>query len=192
MSYVLPLRPNNASLHSNWVQLDYACNSALVQTESGSTETLIYVVFGTDFIAGLRVDRRTWIFLPNAAVTQVRFERMGARNLPPVRQVSEDGRTYLQGLGAMRFKVWTRGRTEPLPAANAQVIGRWVALHRGAAGSAEPAFAATGIGAKSTAEPLERLVSFDSIAVIEITDVDNSAALAEVSGNFGKNQTGRL
>jgi hypothetical protein len=184
MSYVLPLRPNSSSLHSNWVQLDHACNSALVQTQTGSSETLIYVVFGTDFIAGLRVDRRTWIFLPNSAVTQVRFDRLGARNLPPVRQVSDDGRTYLQGLGAMRFKVWMNGRTEPLPAANAQVIGRWVALKRAAPVSQ--------IGGSSGGQQLERLVSFDSIAVIEIADVDNSTELAVVSGNFGKTQTERF
>jgi hypothetical protein len=178
MTYTLPLTPNDSSLHSNWFQLDFGSNAALVKCVTGESETLIYVVFGEDFIAGLRVDRRTWVFLPNASVTQVSFQMLGSRTLPPVRQVNEDGRTYLQGLGGMQFKVWVRDRTEPLPAANASVFGRWVALNRTDGG-----FGVSG--------NLEKLVSFDSIRVIEITDVDNSAPAIVVSGSFGKTNSGR-
>lgn len=178
MNYTIPLTPNDASLHSSWFQLDFGCNSALIKCRAGNSETLIYVVFGLDFIAGLRVDRRTWIFLPSTSVTHVTFNMLGARNLPPVRQISEDGRTYLQGLGAMKFKVWVKDRTEPLPVANAGVLGSWVALNRID-------------GNVSTSGHIEKLVSFDSISVIEIADVDNSTELANFSGNFGKTSNGR-
>jgi hypothetical protein len=178
MNYAIPLKPNDASLHSNWFQLDFGCNAALIKCENGTSETLIFVVFGTDFIAGLRVDRRTWVFLPNSAVNHVAFNLLGARNLPPVRQVSEDGRTYLQGLGSMQFKVWVKNRTEPLPLANASIFGRWVALNRIDGKPGQPS-------------TLEKLVSFDSVSLIEITDVDNSEALQPISGRFGKNSSGR-
>ena len=178
MTFTLPLSPNDSSLHSNWFQLDFGSNAALVRCITGESETLIYVVFGEDFIAGLRVDRRTWVFLPNMSVSQVSFQMLGSKTLPPVRQVNEDGRTYLQGLGSMQFKVWVRERTEPLPAANASVFGRWVALNRSDGGFGAPG-------------NLQKLVSFDSIRVIEITDVDNSATSVGVSGSFGKTTLGR-
>jgi hypothetical protein len=179
MTFTIPLKQHDSSLHSNWFQLDFGCNSALIKCAAGNTETLIYVVFGSDFIAGLRVDRRTWIFLPNTSVTHVTFNMLGARNLPPVRQISDDGLTYLQGMGSMKFKVWVNNRTEPLPLANAGVFGKWVALNR----------TDGNVGASGH---IERLVSFASITVIEIADVDNSADLNNFSGTFSKTKPGRL
>ena len=125
------------------------------------TETLIYVVFGDDFIAGLRADRRTWILLPARTVASVRFEFMPAGWLPSVRQTSDDARGYLQGLGDVEVKVWTNAMAEPLPSARATVQGSWLALSRNASGAPE------------------RLVAFDSVALIEVMDM--AASVAELN-----------
>lgn len=157
MDISIPLQPKSEQLHGDWFQLDYGTNAAQVKCKNAGTETLIYVVFGDDFIAGLRVDRRTWILLPNSAVTSVTFSALGARNLPPVRQVSEEARVYLQGLGPVQIKVWLTGQDEPLPQAEATVQGRWLVLNRNDGGQ------------------LERMASFDSIRLIEVMDVQASA-----------------
>jgi hypothetical protein len=152
MDISIPLQPKSEQLHSDWFQLDYGCNGAQVRCVGGSTETLIYVVFGDDFIAGLRVDRRSWVLLPNTAVTSVTFSALGARNLPPVRQVSEEARVYLQGLGPVQLRVWVNGQEQSLPPAQAAVQGRWLVLSRNDGGQ------------------LERMASFDSIRLIEVID----------------------
>jgi hypothetical protein len=173
MNFSLPLIPNDSQLHSPWFQLDYGCNAALVKCVNGTSETLIYVVFGDDFIAGLRVDRRTWVLLPSSAVLSVTFSMLGSRNLPPVRQVSQEGRTYLQSLGQVELKVWLVAVDEPLPASTGSVQGRWLALSREEPGKTE------------------RLVPFEAIRTIEVTDVDNFAAMSADSGNLVVGQSRR-
>ena len=79
----------------------------------------------------------------------------------------------------MKFKVWVKDRTEPLPLANAGVFGKWVSLNRTD-------------GNLGSSGHLEKLVSIASISVIEIADVDNSAELTNFSGNFGKTTIGRI
>ena len=173
MNFSLPLIPNDSQLHSPWFQLDYGCNAALVKCANGTSETLIYVVFGDDFIAGLRVDRRTWVLLPSSAVLSVTFSMLGSRNLPPVRQVSQEGRTYLQSLGQVELKVWLVAVDEPLPASTGTVQGRWLALSREEPGKTE------------------RLVPFEAIRSIEVTDVDNFATMSADSGNLVVGQSRR-
>lgn len=173
MNFSLPLIPNDSQLHSPWFQLDYGCNAALVKCVNGTSETLIYVVFGDDFIAGLRVDRRTWVLLPSSAVLSVTFSMLGSRNLPPVRQVSQEGRTYLQSLGQVELKVWLVAVDEPLPASTGTVQGRWLALSREEPGKTE------------------RLVPFEAIRSIEVTDVDNFATMSADSGNLVVGQSRR-
>ncbi len=173
MNFSLPLIPNDSQLHSPWFQLDYGCNAALVKCANGTSETLIYVVFGDDFIAGLRVDRRTWVLLPSSAVLSVTFSMLGSRNLPPVRQVSQEGRTYLQSLGQVELKLWLVAVDEPLPASTGTVQGRWLALSREEPGKTE------------------RLVPFEAIRSIEVTDVDNFATMSADSGNLVVGQSRR-
>ena len=173
MNFSLPLIPNDCQLHSPWFQLDYGCNAALVKCANGTSETLIYVVFGDDFIAGLRVDRRTWVLLPSSAVLSVTFSMLGSRNLPPVRQVSQEGRTYLQSLGQVELKLWLVAVDEPLPASTGTVQGRWLALSREEPGKTE------------------RLVPFEAIRSIEVTDVDNFATMSADSGNLVVGQSRR-
>ena len=173
MNFSLPLMPNDSQLHSPWFQLDYGCNAALVKCANGTSETLIFVVFGDDFIAGLRVDRRTWVLLPSSAVLSVTFSMLGSRSLPPVRQVSQDGRTYLQSLGPVELKIWLATADEPLPPSLGSVQGRWLALSR-----TEPA-------------KTDRLVPFDAIRIIEVIDVDNFATLSADSGNLVVGQSRR-
>ena len=173
MNFSLPLIPNDSQLHSPWFQLDYGCNAALVKCANGTSETLIYVVFGDDFIAGLRVDRRTWVLLPSSAVLSVTFSMLGSRNLPPVRQVSQEGRTYLQSLGQVELKVWLVAVDEPLPASTGTVQGRWLALSREEPGKTD------------------RLVPFEAIRTIEVTDVDNFSTMSADSGNLVVGQSRR-
>ncbi len=173
MNFSLPLIPNDSQLHSPWFQLDYGCNAALVKCANGTSETLIYVVFGDDFIAGLRVDRRTWVLLPSSAVLSVTFSMLGSRNLPPVRQVSQEGRTYLQSLGQVELKLWLVAVDEPLPASTGTVQGRWLALSREEPGKTE------------------RLVPFEAIRSIEVTGVDNFATMSADSGNLVVGQSRR-
>jgi len=115
MELSIPLLPKESSLSSDWFRLENGSNAAIVTASGGRTETLIYVVFGDDFIAGLRVDRRTWILLPSAAVTSVTFKQLGASWLPPVRQTSEQGGSYLQGLGPVDMQIWPVGAQVALP-----------------------------------------------------------------------------
>ena len=173
MDISIPLQPKSEQLHGDWFQLDYGRNAAQVKCCSGNTETLIYVVFGDDFIAGLRVDRQTWILLPNSAVTSVTFSALGARNLPPVRQISQEARLYLQGLGAVQLKVWVNGQAEPLPQAVASVQGRWLVLNRSDDGQ------------------LERMASFDSIRLIEVMDLAATAHNLTNPDNLSWAKTGR-
>jgi hypothetical protein len=137
------------------------------------SETLIYVVFGDDFIAGLRVDRRTWVLLPSSAVLSVTFSMLGSRSLPPVRQVSQDGRTYLQSLGEVELKIWLVGVDEPLPPSVGSIQGRWLALSR-----AEPS-------------KTDRLVPFEAVRTIEVTDVANLAPSTPAPGNLVVGQSRR-
>jgi hypothetical protein len=134
-------------------QIRRGSNGALVTCCNGRSETLIYVVFGEDFIAGLRVDRRTWILLPSKAVADVIFKQLGASWLPAVRQVNQDSQEYLQGLGSVELRVWPSGQQQPLPASRGTVEGRWLVLQ--APGE----------------EWTDRLVSFDSISLVEVADV---------------------
>lgn len=153
MELSIPLLPKESSLSGDWFRLEHGANAAIVNCVGGSTETLIYVVFGDDFIAGLRVDRRTWILLPSAAVSSVTFKQLGASWLPPIRQTSEQGGSYLQGLGPVDMQIWPVGAQVALPSSRGSVQGRWLVLSRAADGAAE------------------RLVALDSIALIEVVDV---------------------
>lgn len=153
MDLQIPLIPKSESLHGEWFTLQHGANAALIKCNSGTTETLIYVVFGDDFIAGLRVDRRTWILLPTTAVSSVTFNQLGASWLPPIRQTTEEARSYLQGLGPLDLRIWPAGTEQPLPASKGTVQGRWLVLSRAEDGQAE------------------RLVSFASIALIEVQDM---------------------
>ncbi|MFM7029748.1 MAG: hypothetical protein ACKOWK_01605 [Micrococcales bacterium] len=152
----IPLLPKQTSLHTDWLRLELTANTALVRCNDSRTETLIYVVFGDDFIAGLRADRRTWVLLPARSVSTVKFSALAAAALPPVRQTNDTAREYLQGIGANEVKVWTMHQDEPLPSGRAQVEGNWLVLSRSKSGQAE------------------RLVSFDSISLIEVADISNS------------------
>lgn len=153
MDLSIPLIPKEESLHSDWFRLEHGANAALVKCADGHTETLIYVVFGDDFIAGLRVDRRTWVLLPARAVASVTFNKLGANWLPPIRQTTEEARAYLQGLGSVQLQVWRAGQEQPLPAALGSVQGKWLVLSRSDDGAAE------------------RLVAFDAIGLIEVLDI---------------------
>jgi hypothetical protein len=153
MDLSIPLQAKEHTLAGDWFRLEHGANAAIVKCSDGRTETLIYVVFGDDFIAGLRVDRRTWILVPARSVTSVTFSSVGAQWLPPVRQTSDLAREYLQGLGAVDLRVWPAGQEEPLPAAKASVQGSWLVLSRADDGTAE------------------RLVSFEATALIEVLDV---------------------
>lgn len=173
MDFSLPLLPNDSQLHSPWFQLDYGCNGAMVKCANGTSETLIYVVFGDDFIAGLRVDHRTWVLLPSSAVLSVTFSMLGSRSLPPVRQVSQDGRTYLQSLGQVELKIWLLGVDEPLPPSHGSIQGRWLALSRSEPGKTD------------------RLVPFEAVRSIEVTDVDNFTSMSAESDNLVSGQMRR-
>jgi len=153
MQLTIPLVPKESSLSGDWFRLEHGSNSALVNCINGRVETLIYVVFGDDFIAGLRVDRRTWVLVPSAAVASVTFKHLGAHWLPPIRQTSEEARGYLQGLGSADLQVWTKEASVPLPASRGAIQGRWLVLSRTEDGTAE------------------RLVAFESITLIEVMDV---------------------
>ena len=153
MDLSIPLIPKEQSLHTDWFRLEHGANAALVKCADGHLETLIYVVFGDDFIAGLRVDRRTWILIPARAVASVTFNKLGANWLPPIRQTTEEARAYLQGLGAAELRVWPAGQDQPLPAALGVVQGKWLVMSRADDGAAE------------------RLVAFDAISLIEVVDV---------------------
>ena len=153
MDLSVPLIPKEQSLAGDWFRLEHGANAALVKCASGRTETLIYVVFGDDFIAGLRVDRKTWILVPARSVRSANFSSLGAAWLPPVRQTSEEAREYLQGLGPVELRVWPVGQDEPLPAAPATMQGSWLVLSRSGDGTAE------------------RLVAVESVALIEVVDV---------------------
>jgi hypothetical protein len=153
MDLSIPLQAKERTLAGDWFRLEHGANAALVKRADGRTETLIYVVFGDDFIAGLRVDRRTWILVPAKTVTSVTFNSLGAKWLPPVRQTSDLAREYLQGLGPVELRVWPAGQDEPLPPSKASVQGSWLVLSRSDDGSAE------------------RLVSFEATTLIEVLDV---------------------
>ena len=174
MDISIPLQPKSEQLHGDWFQLDYGCNGAQVRTLAGTTETLIYVVFGDDFIAGLRVDRRSWVLLPTSAVSSVSFSALGARNLPPVRQVSQEARVYLQGLGPVQIRVWLNGQEESLPPALASVQGRWLVLNRG------------------ESVQLERMASFDSIRLIEVLDPKTPGRTSQSSESANATRGERL
>jgi hypothetical protein len=173
MDFSLPLLPNDSQLHSPWFQLDYGCNAALVRCTNNTSETLIFVVFGDDFIAGLRVDRRTWVLLPSSAVLSVTFSILGSRSLPPVRQVSQDGRTYLQSLGQVELKIWLVGVDEPLPPSAGSIQGRWLALTRTEPGKTD------------------RLVPFEAVRTIEVADFVDYATLSSDPGNLVVGQSRR-
>jgi hypothetical protein len=160
MDLSVPLIPKEQSLSGDWFRLEHGSNAALVKCADGRTETLIYVVFGDDFIAGLRVDRKTWILVPARAVRAVTFNSLGAHWLPPVRQTSDEAREYLQGLGPVELRVWPVGQDEPLPAAPATIQGSWLVLSRATDGTAE------------------RLVAVEAVALIEVLDV--SAAVKDL------------
>lgn len=160
MDLSVPLIPKEQSLSGDWFRLEHGSNAAVVKCATGRIETLIYVVFGDDFIAGLRVDRKTWILIPARAVASVTFNAVGAHWLPPVRQTSDEARSYLQGLGQVELRVWPVGQDEPLPAAPANIQGSWLVLSRATDGTAE------------------RLVAMEAIALIEVVDV--AAAVREL------------
>ena len=162
MELSIPLIPKAQSLHQDWTSAQPAANTAIIRCADGRTETLIYVVFGDDFIAGLRSDRRTWILLPVRATASVEFRQLESSWLPPIRQSTEEARSYLQGLGSIELKVWPVGQPQPLPAAKGTVQGRWLVLSRADDGSAQ------------------QLVSFDSIQYIEVVDIN--AAVADLQG----------
>ncbi|MDE2409850.1 MAG: hypothetical protein KGL72_06040 [Actinomycetales bacterium] len=162
MDLSVPLIPKEQSLSGDWFRLEHGANAASVKCASGRTETLIYVVFGDDFIAGLRVDRKTWILVPARSVISVTFNALGAHWLPPVRQTSDEARAYLQGLGPVELRVWPVGQDEPLPAAPANIQGSWLVLSRSHDGTAE------------------RLVAVESVALIEVVDV--AAAVRDLDG----------
>jgi hypothetical protein len=162
MDLSVPLIPKEQSLSGDWFRLEHGANAASVKCASGRTETLIYVVFGDDFIAGLRVDRKTWILVPARSVISVTFSSLGAHWLPPVRQTSDEARAYLQGLGPVELRVWPVGQDEPLPAAPANIQGSWLVLSRSTDGTAE------------------RLVAVESVALIEVIDV--AAAVRDLDG----------
>lgn len=156
MEPTIPLIPKQTSLHTDWVRLELAANTALVRCNDSRTETLIYVVFGDDFIAGLRADRRTWVLLPARSVATVTFSALAGTSLPPVRQTNDSAREYLQGIGANEVRVWALHQDEPIPPGRAQVEGNWLVLSRSVSGQAE------------------RMVSFDSISLIEVADISSS------------------
>jgi hypothetical protein len=160
MDLSIPLIPKESSLHSDWTRLEHGANAALVKCTDGHSETLIYVVFGDDFIAGLRVDRKTWILLPARAVSVVTLKHLGAAWLPPIRQTSEQARSYLQGLGSIELRVRLAGDVESQPPALGSIHGQWLIMSR-----------------TDDAAP-ERMAAFDSIALIEVLDV------ASVVSNF--------
>jgi hypothetical protein len=162
MDLSVPLIPKEQSLSGDWFRLEHGANAASVKCASGRTETLIYVVFGDDFIAGLRVDRKTWILVPARSVISVTFSSLGAHWLPPVRQTSDEARAYLQGLGPVELRVWPVGQDEPLPAAPVNIQGSWLVLSRSTDGTAE------------------RLVAVESVALIEVIDV--AAAVRDLDG----------
>lgn len=162
MDLSVPLIPKEQSLSGDWFRLEHGANAASVKCASGRTETLIYVVFGDDFIAGLRVDRKTWILVPARSVISVTFSSLGAHWLPPVRQTSDEARAYLQGLGPVELRVWPVGQDEPLPAAPANIQGSWLVLSRSTDGTAE------------------RLVAVESVSLIEVIDV--AAAVRDLDG----------
>jgi len=167
MDLSVPLIPKEQSLAGDWFRLEHGANAALVKCASGRTETLIYVVFGDDFIAGLRVDRKTWILVPARSVRSATFSSLGAAWLPPVRQTSEEAREYLQGLGPVELRVWPVGQDEPLPAVPATIQGSWLVLSRSGDGTAE------------------RLVAVESVALIEVVDV--AAAVRDLDMPRGGN-----
>ena len=164
MDISIPLIPKRQTMQSDWFRLELSANSALVRRTDGRTETLVYVVFGDDFIAGLRADRRTWILLPARAVASATFSSLASPALPAVRQTSDSAREYLQGIGANEVKVWVGGQDEPLPPGRGVVEGNWLVLSRNQSGTAE------------------RLVSFDSISLIEVADITNSLRDLDLGG----------
>jgi len=153
MDLSIPLLAKEQTLAGDWFRLEHGANAATVKLANGRVETLIYVVFGDDFIAGLRVDRRTWILVPARSVASATFASLGASWLPPIRQTSDSVREYLQGLGTIDLRIWPVGQDEPLPEAKANVQGSWLVLSRADDGTAE------------------RLVSFDATALVEVLDV---------------------
>jgi len=162
MNLSIPLLAKEKSLSGDWFRLEVGSNAATVKCTSGKTETLIYVVFGDDFIAGLRVDRKTWILLPARSVISATFTSLGAKWLPPIRQTSDTAREYLQGLGSVMLQIWPIGQAVPLPAAKADVQGNWIVLSRADEGTAE------------------RLVSFDSTELVEVLDVTAAVNLNDI------------
>ena len=155
MNLSIPLLTKEKSLAGDWFRIEHGANTASVNCSDGRLETLIYVIFGDDFIAGLRVDRKTWILLPARSVSSVTFSSQGANWLPPVRQTSDSAREYLQGLGRVYIQIWPIGRSEPLPPARADVQGSWFVLSR------------------ADDDAAERLVSFDSTSMVEVLEMDS-------------------
>jgi hypothetical protein len=163
MDISIPLQSKVDQFHADWLTLDSRHNTAVVRCGESRVETLIYVVFGSDFIAGLRTDRRTWVLIPARAIASVSFEQFPGLRIPEVRQTSVSGREYLQGLGALHLRVWPIGQWEPLPAGFASVQGGWLVLSRSNEADAAG----------------ERAVPFDSIALIEVADM--TAAFKDIT-----------
>ena len=163
MTISIPLSPKLESLHSDWLRTESRANLAKVVRNTGQVETLIYVVYGDDFIAGLRSDRRTWVLLPSRSVRTVAFTLHEADWLPAVRQTSEDARTYLQGLGSVSFKVWPAGAEASLPTSQASVQGDWLVLSRTDDASPQHMVGISSVALIETSEPTASMSSASTV-----------------------------
>lgn len=145
-----PVFPPPPIQEIDWVHLAQGSNSAMLKLPNGRVETLVYVLFGRDFAAGLRVDRKSWVLIPSHSVSWASFCSVGAQRLPPVRQTADSASQYLQGIDQLLLKTWVDGLAEPLPIAFGTVTGDWLAL------------------SQTTDGPAERLLSLQCVTFLEM------------------------
>lgn len=152
MQITIPVQEQSAALATDWLALAPEANAAGITRRSGEIETLIYVVLGSNFVAGMRVDRKTWVLLPSSQISVLKLQTLGAKWLPPLRQTNVTGLEYLQGLGRLDAKVWLAESADLPIAGSLGVQGEWLEI-------------------KSPVDSSRQLVAFQNAALITVMEL---------------------